>query len=234
MASLRVAEVFASIQGEGTWAGTPSAFVRVSGCNLRCSWCDTKYASWDPEGPVASVEEVARQASEFGIRHVVITGGEPMAFAQVTELARLLHERGHVLTIETAGTVFRKIPCDLMSISPKLSNSTPGEEAGPGWTERHEKLRKQLAPLRKLIAAYPYQLKFVVNPEGGTDDIAEIRSILDAVPGVDESKVLLMPEGVDAETLRRRSAALAEICMREGWRLSPRMHIELFGNRRGT
>ena len=234
MDSLRVAEIFSSIQGEGIWVGTPSTFVRVSGCNLRCVWCDTPYASWRPEGPVTTVPQIVAEVRRRGIEHVVLTGGEPMLFEPIEELAAELKACGHVLTIETAGTVFRQLPCDLMSISPKLSNSTPGSDAGPGWTERHEKTRLDIEPLKMLLGKYDYQLKFVVNPESSTDDIAEVHELLSRLDGSSRERVLLMAEGVDAETLHRRERLLAPICLKEGWKLTPRFHIDLFGNARGT
>lgn len=227
---LRIAEIFASIQGEGTLVGVPSAFVRISGCNLRCSWCDTPYASWNPEGPVLQVDEIVRQVEGFGIRHVVVTGGEPMLFEPIVDLTQKLAAGGHHLTIETAGTVFREVACDLMSISPKLANSTPSD---PAWRERHEATRSDLAPLRQLIARHPYQLKFVVNPEADTGDLAEIEALLIAIDA-DRSKVLLMAEGTDSETLHRRQRLLAPICMSTGFRLTPRLHVDLFGNTKGT
>lgn len=229
MARLRVAEIFASIQGEGRWVGTPSAFVRVSGCNLRCVWCDTPYASWEPEGPVVEVGAVAEQVQRLGIRHVVLTGGEPMLFEGIEELAVLLRGAGHVITIETAGTVFREVACDLMSISPKLANSTP---VGTSWEARHEETRLDLDPLTQLVARYEYQLKFVVDPESG-DDLPEIARIVSAI-SADRSRVMLMAEGTDAETLRRRQRMLVEVCLREGYALTPRLQVELFGNTRGT
>jgi len=228
---LRIAEVFASIQGEGIWAGIPSVFVRVSGCNLRCVWCDTPYASWSPEGPVQPVDEILDEVEGFGIGHVVLTGGEPMLFDPMEDLASALKARGHTITIETAGTVFRELPCDLMSISPKLANSTPPEESG--WAERHEETRSDRGPLRQLLERYDCQLKFVVDPEKG-DDIGEIEALLAELPQVIPERVLLMPEGTDSETLHRRQKALVEPCMKRGWRLTSRLHVDLFGNKRGT
>ncbi len=228
---LRIAEIFTSVQGEGIWAGTPSTFVRVSGCNLRCVWCDTPYASWEPEGPVVGVCEIAAQVDRQRLDHVVLTGGEPMLFDAIEPLARLLDESGHTLTIETAGTVFREVPCNLMSISPKLANSTPPETSG--WRERHEATRSDLEPLRRLITHYDCQLKFVVNPDEG-NDLAEIEALLASLPAIANDRVLLMPEGTDAETLHRRMRSLVEPSVARGWRLSPRLHIDLFGNTRGT
>lgn len=232
-AKLRISEVFASVQGEGIWVGTPSTFVRVSGCNLRCVWCDTPYASWNPEGPNVAVSDLLSQVAEMGIKHVVVTGGEPMLFDAIEPFLAGLRAAGHTITIETAGTVFRDVECDLMSISPKLANSIPGDEAGPGWTERHEATRLNREPLRALMQRYDYQLKFVVNPEAG-DDISEIEALLHTLPTIAPDRVLLMAEGVDAETQLRRQRLLVPLCMERGWRLTPRMHIDLFGNTKGT
>lgn len=241
MPKLRIAEIFSSIQGEGIWAGVPSTFVRTSGCNLRCRWCDTPYASFRPEGPTREISEIVAEVAKAGNEHVVLTGGEPMLFDAIEEVARSLHSHGHTLTIETAGTLFRDLPCDLMSISPKLSNSTPTEsEAGPGWPERHEATRLDRGPLRKLLERYECQLKFVVDPEAENPSmglgvqLAEIESLLAQLPTLRSDRVLLMPEGTDAGTLQRRERQLVSVCLSRGWRLCPRLHIQWFGNARGT
>lgn len=233
MSRLRIAETFTSVQGEGLWAGTPSVFVRVSGCNLRCSWCDTKYASWYPEGPTMQVEEIATEVVQLAqgkIEHVVLTGGEPMLFDAIVPLAEQLKKHGFTITVETAGTVYQDLPCDLMSISPKLANSTPDE------TElrfNHEDKRTNIAVLSQLIDRYDCQLKFVVDPDR-TGDIQEIEALLERLPTIEPDKVLLMPEGTDAETLDRRTKILVPIAVERGWGVSPRLHIELYGNTRGT
>lgn len=227
---LRIAEIFVSIQGEGKWLGTPSVFVRVSGCNLRCDWCDTPYASWNPEGPVMALPEIVAKVEALDAQHVVLTGGEPMLFDSIVPLAHALREQGKVITIETAGTVYRDLPCDLMSISPKLSGSAPVEETG--WRARHNSLRLNVPVLKELISRYPYQLKFVVNPEAG-DEIGEILDLLKELK-VSGSDVLLMAEGRDAETLHRRERMLVAPCLSHGFRLTPRYHIDLFGDTRGT
>lgn len=226
--SLRVAEIFDSLQGEGIRAGNPSTFVRVSGCNLRCSWCDTPYASWNPEGGMMTLEAVAGHALQ---PDVVLTGGEPMVFDAVEPLAKLLRQGGRHLTIETAGTVFRDVECDLMSVSPKLSNSTPDD---PGWARRHEATRLDRGPLRRLVTGYRGQLKFVVNPEEGLQgQLTEIDAFLNELPAHDWP-VLLMSEGVDDAVLARREQLLAPLCLERGWRLCPRLHIRWFGNTRAT
>ncbi len=229
MNRLRLSEIFVSVQGEGIWTGVPSVFVRVSGCNLRCRWCDTPYASWNPEGPVLSVEEVSQRVLVHEMDHVVLTGGEPMLFPGVADLAHFLKAQGKTITIETAGTVFRDLPCDLMSISPKLSNSTPDGS----WEERHNATRLQPEVIQHLIDTHDYQLKFVVNPETG-DDLSEVEALLASLRGVKRDRVLLMPEGTDVETLRRRMKLLIEPCMKRNWRLTSRLQIELFGDKRGT
>lgn len=227
---LRIAETFESIQGEGFWTGRRSIFVRLSGCNLRCIWCDTPYASWEPEGPVRSVPDTLDELLSSPIKDVVVTGGEPMLFEGVVPLCAGLREGGKIITIETAGTVARTLSCDLMSISPKLRHSTP---IGTDWEARHEDLRLNLDVLRNLITSYDHQLKFVVNPEHDEPGVDEITELLQAL-NADAANVILMPEGTDTETLHRRSKLLEPICKELGFTLGQRLHIDLFGNTRGT
>src|SRR5579871_464103 len=120
---MKLAELFYSVQGEGKLTGVPSVFVRASGCNLRCVWCDTPYASWNPEGQDIPVAQIVTRVREFPARHVVLTGGEPMIMPDIRELAEALAAEGKHITVETAGTVFVPMPINLASISPKLSNS---------------------------------------------------------------------------------------------------------------
>ncbi|HJP84233.1 MAG TPA: 7-carboxy-7-deazaguanine synthase QueE [Fimbriimonadaceae bacterium] len=226
---LKIAETFLSIQGEGIWSGVPSYFIRISGCNLRCVWCDTPYASWNPVGELRTVESLIAEVLHSNTKHVVITGGEPMLFDPIVDLAQGLRLGGKVITIETAGTVFRELACDLMSISPKLANSTPPTESG--WQTRHETTRLDREPLKKLLGGYNSQLKFVVDPDK-PGDVEEISELLATLP--DCENILIMPEGTDSETLHRRMRALAPICIERGWRLCPRLHVDLFGNTPGT
>ena len=156
-----------------------------------------------------------------------------MVAKEIHELTAELKQLGKHITIETAGTVLPgKIPCDLASLSPKLSNSTPSEERAGSWAARHEKDRLQHAVIREWINQYAYQLKFVIT---GEHDLAEIKKLLKSLEcPVPPDKVLLMPEGTDVQTLHDRKDTLAEICRREGYRYCNRLHIELFGNTRGT
>jgi len=229
---MRIAEIFYAIQGEGLLAGVPSIFIRTSGCNLRCHWCDTPYASWKPEGPEMSIEEILKKISEWNCNHIVLTGGEPMIAPDLPELANALKKQKKHITIETAGTIPPNgIPCDLASISPKLSNSTPPPERDPAWAKKHEATRLQPEVISEWIRKYPFQLKFVVSSE---NDLAEIKSLLLKLPKISADLVLLMPEGVDTQTLASRSPWLVDICKREGFRFCPRLHIDLFGHKRGT
>jgi 7-carboxy-7-deazaguanine synthase len=228
-----VSEIFFSLQGEGELAGVPSVFVRLSGCNLRCNWCDTPYASWNPEGETLSIEEIMARISAFPARHCVLTGGEPMIARGIHELATEIKKLGHHITIETAATVRPEgIPCDLASLSPKLRNSAPDDRLPDAWREKHEQLRWQPEVVRAWLRSYTHQLKFVVASAGDVEEIeAMLHELGELVP---RSKVLLMPEGTSPEVLRSRAGWLGELCKTRGYRYAPRLHIELYGNRRGT
>jgi len=228
-----ISEIFLSIQGEGELTGTPSVFVRTSGCNLRCNWCDTPYASWRPEGTEMSVAEILPAVEKFPARHVVLTGGEPMLAKDIRPLAAALRELGKHITIETAATIAPDgIACDLASLSPKLKNSAPDAKLFGAIHQRHEKLRWQPEVVRAWLEHYPFQLKFVV---AGESDVEEIQLLLGELGGkIPPEKILLMPEGVTMEALRAREPVLAELCRRHGYRYCHRLHIELFGNTRGT
>jgi len=223
---LKIAELFYSVQGEGSLVGVPSFFIRTSGCNLRCSWCDTPYTSWTPEGAEFPLDRIVNEVKAHSARHVVVTGGEPMIAPEIIPLTERLRGLGLHITIETAGTVFKPVACDLMSISPKLSNSTP---AG-AWAAQHDRLRINREALEQLMARYHYQLKFVIEDPRDLEEVRPLVASLEA----DCGRVILMPEGTDSDRLRERGVWLAEICKAEGYRFSPRLHVDLYGNRRGV
>jgi 7-carboxy-7-deazaguanine synthase len=293
---MRIAEIFRSLQGEGRLTGVESIFVRAGGCNLRCGYCDTPYASWVPEGEELSVTEIldrveqlrqsprpafleqflhssplplgegpgvrAEQGSGFGVqesetanlqiskssnehgphpsplprgegttvRHVVLTGGEPMLFAELVPLAAQLRQRGWHITIETSGTLYLPVACDLMSISPKLSNSLPPAERDPRWTKLHGLYRHAPDVLRRLIAEYDHQLKFVVDCPA---DCQEVLAYLAEFPEVERARVMLMPQGVDAAALAEKALWLQPYCAAHGLTFCPRRQIEWFGTERG-
>jgi 7-carboxy-7-deazaguanine synthase len=228
---MKVAEIFYSIQGEGLLTGVPSVFVRTSGCNLRCWYCDTDYTSWRVEGAELSAEDVLDRLAEFPARHAVVTGGEPMIAPGIENLALGLRRRGYHITVETAATHFKPIECDLASLSPKLASSTPFEREGGRFAERHDRLRLQPEVIRAFMGHCPYQLKFVIDRPS---DLTEVQTLLAELPEVDPQRVLLMPQGVTPEEVRARGLWVVEECKRHGYRYCPRLHLDLYGNRRGT
>jgi len=228
---MRINEIFHSIQGEGKLAGVPSVFVRTTGCNLRCTWCDSPSTSWEPVGEKMSLDGILDRLADFACTHVVLTGGEPMLAEGVEELTRRIRDGGYHLTIETAATIWKDVVCDLASISPKLSNSTPWDRDGGRRAEAHERQRINLDTVRRFMALCEYQLKFVVDTP---TDVPEIDALVLRLDAVEPSNVLLMPQGVTDPELAERGRWVAEICKQRGYRFCPRLHVALFGHTRGT
>lgn len=223
-----ISEVFESVQGEGRYAGVPTGFIRTSGCNLRCWFCDTPYTSWHPEGEERSIDSLLEETASYRAQHMVLTGGEPLLTPDIVPLSQRLRERGAVITIETAGTVFREVAADLMSISPKRANSIP---RGTSWEQRHDARRHRPDVIHKLTTEYDYQLKFVIDSPADLDDVA---AYLEEFPHIAPGKVYLMPQGTDMAVLGPKMNWLRTAAAERGWQVSPRLHIELFGNTRGT
>jgi 7-carboxy-7-deazaguanine synthase len=227
---MRIAEIFYSVQGEGLLTGVPSVFVRTSGCNLRCVYCDTPFTSWEPEGDDLDIAQILGKLSAFPARHVVVTGGEPLLSPQIEALCGALQQEAYHITVETAATLFKPLACDLASLSPKLASSTPTERAGGRFAERHDRLRIQPGVIRAFMDHSEYQLKFVIDRPA---DVTELLALLEKLPNVDRSRVLLMPQAITPEDLRQRGPWVVEECKRNGFRYCPRLHIELYGNQRG-
>ena len=227
---LRIAETFTSRQGEGRLTGTPSFFIRTSGCNLRCWFCDTPYASWRPEGDLVSLDWLLVAARASGTRHVVLTGGEPLLPAAVSELVRRLRAASLHVTIETAGTVFRPLQADLMSISPKLAGSGPAARSAR-WHDRHEAARWRPEVIHRLIQqAAEYQIKFVVDRSSDFDSAVAAVDLL----GLPAEQVWIMPQATSVAELERQHKWLQPRCAALGYRYCDRMQIRWYGNRRGT
>jgi 7-carboxy-7-deazaguanine synthase len=228
---MRISEIFYSIQGEGRLAGVPSVFVRTSGCNLRCVWCDTPYTSWAPVGKTMSVKQILRAVAQHPTRHVVITGGEPLLAPDIAELAEQLKRDGAHITIETAATIFKPVTADLLSMSPKLANSTPWAKARGRFAAMHERRRLNIAVIQEFLDRHDYQLKFVVEQRS---DFTEIEQVLNQLRNVDPARVLIMAQGTTNRELNRRAKWIVEQCKAHGFSYTPRLHIQLFGNRRAT
>ncbi|MBA3311987.1 MAG: 7-carboxy-7-deazaguanine synthase QueE [Planctomycetota bacterium] len=231
---MRFSELFHSIQGEGGLAGTPSVFVRTSGCNLRCWFCDTPYTSWEPEKTRIALQDLLEQVLATDCEHVVVTGGEPMLQPAVVPLTESLRAVGKHITIETAGTIFRPVAADLISLSPKLSNSTPTDAhrpQGSRYAARHDRLRDNAEVVHSLTVNYDYQIKFVVDHER---DLAEIDDYLSRYPLLDHDKVYLMPQARTANELAEKTPWLTAAAEARGVRISPRLHVEWWGDQRGV
>ena len=228
---MKIAEIYKSIQGEGRLTGTASVFVRASGCNLRCWFCDTPYASWRPEGRDYAVDEIVAEVEEWDCSHVVLTGGEPMLFAEMLPLCDALRARGRHITIETAGTLYLPVACDLMSISPKLAGSAPNASRHPRWHRRHQRERYRPEVVAQLVAEYDSQLKFVVDTP---EDVEEVNHYLAALPAIAPERVWLMPQGRTAEEAAARLPWIEIACAVFGWTFCPRRQLEWFGPVRRT
>jgi 7-carboxy-7-deazaguanine synthase len=221
-------EIFYSLQGEGFLAGAPSVFVRLAGCPLRCKWCDTKYA-WDNQaGEDYTIVAIIKTVQQWPCKLVVITGGEPMINPDLPELVTELKDAGKHITIETAGIAYiPEMLCDLMSISPKLSNSVPEEAKDSAG---HEDSRLDIAVLQELVDNYEYQLKFVVDSK---DDLPEIQHIIEQTGDVNPEKVMLMPQATTREELIAKSLTVAEMCKQTGYAFCQRLQVLLWNNQGG-
>jgi len=231
-------EIFASLQGEGPSAGVPVAFIRLSRCNLACTWCDTAY-TWHFEGDnrthrdgitferranqvVLSPQEAAVEIAATGQNRLVITGGEPLM--QGGALADMLEHLPDIsVEIETNGTTKAPprldIRVDQYNVSPKLAHSGNASELAliP------ERLDQYASDPRAFF-------KFVIAEPTDVDEVLELQRTYLFKPG----QVFLMAEGTTSEALRARQAWLSDLCLENGFRMSDRMHIHLYGDERGT
>lgn len=168
---------------------------------------------------------------KYPSRHVVVTGGEPLLAAEIEELTSEIKARGKHVTVETAATIFKSLTCDLISLSPKLTNSTPWKRERGKFAESHEQRRLNLPVIQSYLDGYDYQLKFVVERE---TDFDEINNLLKQLNNVDRARVLIMAQGTTRKQLSEKAGWIVALCKHNGYGYTPRLHIELFGNRRST
>lgn len=243
---MKISELFYSIQGEGKRAGRPSFFIRTNHCNLRCSFpggnlCDTYYTSWDPDDKrnlgEMKIDEIAAGYEDIKCGDIVITGGEPAMYSEdLTKLCIKLKQINpeSFITIETNGTYFGDFVkfTELMSISPKLRSSVPFMTE---FEKMHDKNRINLETFKKFcILKENYlidiQWKFVFTSEKDIDEIRELQSAV----GFDDSDIYLMPEGITAEDLAEKRTETIEICKKNNFNYTDRLHIIAWGNKRGV
>lgn len=254
MLELKACETFSTIQGEGKYIGYPSFFIRTTGCNLRCAWkddegitlCDTPYTSFEPEvgKPYTAQNTESFLLRNLGVRHIVISGGEPCI--QRKALVHYLNEaqalfmdsRVDVITIETNGTIFLPdIPLRniFFSFSPKLSSSYEAE--GGKEREMHKNNNFFIDSIAKyILKGFDYQLKFVVTTP---EDFLEIKDVLRRLEHeidaeIPHDHVWIMPQGIKSEQLKAKETSLVQECIERGYNFSPRLHINIWGNKRGT
>ncbi|CAN8074265.1 unnamed protein product [Agarophyton chilense] len=251
--SLLVSEIFRSVQGEGPNTGKPSVFLRLGVCNLSCSWCDTPYTWLYKDSKLA---EIKRRASEMKttttlnkvyskrdelrkmsmsdtivevnnlardkVRNLVITGGEPLLHKKpLLYLLPSFIQKGFDVEFETNGTISpHGLPHTVhLNVSPKLSNSLMRQEQRLNFRVLHECMR------------FPSSvLKFVVD---GVSELNEVQDIVKEL-GIDPSRVYLMPQGTDSDTIRKRGRWLVNACLEHGFRYTHRIHVELWGDKRGV
>ncbi len=224
---IRINEIFYSIQGEGILNGVPSVFVRLPGCPLRCRWCDSAYAWEYDNGDMVEIDDLSEKCSSYNCSHLVITGGEPFSNPDFLFVLERLRSAFEHITVETSGIEYiSNLPIDLLSISPKLSNSLPENRQ----REAQSKYIADAQVLGRLIGSYNYQLKFVVRDQIDMPEIVSLVKELDSPA----PRVMLMPESRDSSEYMRVSKTVAELCIEYGYRFSPRLHIQLWGNRRGV
>lgn len=217
--TLRVAELFRSLQGEGPSAGTPAHFLRLQGCDVGCNWCDTKY-SWDAtQGRERTIAEAFYELRALGDAPLlVVTGGEPLAHPGVERLLTAALGQWPRLEVETSGSAPPPLVHERLFYmwSPKLPSVTAH------WASTWAHVAAFLADPRTTVK--------IVVADG--DDAAALEQI--RAHGLPRDRVMLMPEGLTDAAVRARALTLAELCQREGLRLSPRLHVWLWGAKRGV
>ena len=239
-------ETYTCLQGEGKYMGMPHILIRVTGCRLRCqfadSFCDTPYASWKPEGGKYTLNDIIKvYKNNPQIKHTMITGGGPTLYPKLLqELCEIGKSYEHTITIETEGSEFVQTIADCISLSPKLSNSTPrpgtwmsfvNREVTEADKKKHEKWRCNYDAMKDLITKHSdYQLKPVISSVKELEEVKELQKILN----IPNNKVWLMAEGLTESQLKERRVWLMELCTEQGYNYTERLHIIAYGDKRGV
>ena len=225
---IKICEMFHSIQGEGILEGIPSVLVRMVGCNLSCDWCDTKDILQNGKYETYTEEELLERLSEYPCKRIIITGGEPLLFDQLENLIDILRKHGYHVTIETNGTIRTDVHCDLVSISPKLSNSIPQTIKDEQELKLYNQKRINIDAIRWFMDNNNYQLKFVASNR--QEDFDEIRGILNEIGEYDEERVMVMPQADSIECLEEIQAEVARLCIENKFRYANRLQLQIWRN----
>lgn len=248
-----IQEISFVIQGEGSLMGVPHLLIRLSGCRLRCqfkdSFCDTWYASWKPEKGGFSMQDIKDKVRErtFQPKHVFITGGGPTLHKELLPalVDMCKYHLGMHVTIETEGSEFVSTNADLISLSPKGSNSTPRIDSPKPWSDtefvtqkevdQHEKWRKNYDAMIQFKMHQwqnmrDIQLKPVISDLESLEEFKELQKVL----GISNSDCWLMPEGITDEQLAVNRQMLIKICVDEGYNYTDRLHVIAYGDKRGV
>jgi 7-carboxy-7-deazaguanine synthase len=234
---MKVVETFNTLQGEGKYLGVPSYFIRTTGCNLRCSWkntdgtttiCDTPYTSFNPQkGIDYNAHDIDKMISETNSKHLVITGGEPFMQRDLPTIVKELTQKYHI-TIETNGTIYQPIKGTFLSISPKTKSSYA--QANEDDAKLHMKNNNFIDTIKGLLRdGHDYQLKFVYNQKSDLEEILQIKKAVNAL----DRKIYLMPQGISDSQFKEKQQEMFNICVQYGFNYTPRMHIDIWGNKKG-
>ncbi len=226
--NIKVCEMFQSIQGEGILQGIPSVLIRLVGCNLSCDWCDTKDVLYKGNYFTLNEQELLERLSQYNSKYIIITGGEPTLFEQLGQLISVLQNRGYHITVETNGTINTKIDCDLLSISPKLSNSIPKSIKSKEQREDYNQKRINIKAIRSYIRNNNYQIKFVVRDM--QEDFDEIKELLDELGEYDKERILIMPQAASIEQLNKVQAEIVRLCILNNMRYANRLQLQIWRN----
>jgi 7-carboxy-7-deazaguanine synthase len=225
---MRICEMFKTIQGEGQLTGVVSVLVRMWGCNLQCEWCDEKRYRKSNCWQEVPQDVLLSNIKKYGCNHIVVTGGEPLIWPEVTEFTRKLKDVGYNVTIETNATIQRKVYCDLVSMSPKLAHSKPSSQLS-AVAENHERNRLNIDVINYFMKHHDYQIKFVVESE---KDFFEIEDILTRISNYDETKILIMPLASSRRQLNKVQKKLVRLCVEKGYRYANRLQLQIWGARK--